>query len=67
MYDNRQQQFYLTKISFETKETLPTFEACSGYSVKIIRSLGPNKAHGHDEIFDKNMRFFNFKTTGNFL
>ena len=43
MYDNRQQQFYLTKISFETKERLPTFEACSGYFVKIIRLMDTMK------------------------
>ena len=37
-------------ISFETEEILSTFEICYGDIVKIIRSLDPNKAHGHDEI-----------------
>ena len=29
---------------------MSTFEIFSGVIVKIIRSLDPNKAHGHDEI-----------------
>ena len=37
-------------ISFETEESVSTFEICSGDIVKIIRSLDPNKAHGRDEI-----------------
>ena len=36
-------------INFETEESLSTFEICSGDIVKIIRSMDPNKAHGHDE------------------
>ena len=36
--------------SFVTEERLSTFEICPGDIVKIIRSLDPNKAHGHDEI-----------------
>ena len=36
--------------SFVTEGRLSTFEICSGDIVKIIRSLDPNKAHGHDEI-----------------
>ena len=36
--------------SFENEERLSTFEICLGDIVKIIRSLDPNKAHGHDEI-----------------
>ena len=40
----------LANISFETEESLSTFEIYSGDIVKIIRSLDPNKAHGHDEI-----------------
>ena len=36
--------------SFVTEERLSIFEICRGDIVKIIRSLGPNKAHGHDEI-----------------
>ena len=38
-------------ISFETEEGLSAFKICSGDIVKIIKSLDPNKAHGHDEIF----------------
>ena len=34
----------------ETVERLSTFEVCPGDIVKIVRSLGPNKAHGHDEM-----------------
>ena len=36
--------------SFENEERLSTFKICSDDSVKIIRSLDCNKAHGHDEI-----------------
>ena len=36
--------------SFVTEERLSTIEICPGDIVKIIRSLNPNKAHGHDEI-----------------
>ena len=36
--------------SFVTEERLPTFELCPGNVVNNIRSLDPNKAHGHDEI-----------------
>ena len=39
-----------SNISFETEESLSTFEIVSGDVVKIIRLLDPNKAHGHDEI-----------------
>ena len=37
-------------VSFETEERLSTFEICSDDIIKIMRSLDPNKAHGHDEI-----------------
>ena len=36
--------------SFVTEEGLSTFEICPGDTVKIIRPLDANKAHGHDEI-----------------
>ena len=36
--------------SFVTEERLSTFQICSGDIVEIIRSLDPNKSHGHDEI-----------------
>ena len=36
--------------SFVTEERLSTFEIYPGDIIKIIRSLDPNKAHGHDEI-----------------
>ena len=35
--------------SFVTEERLSTFEIYPGDIVKIIWSLDPNKAHGHDE------------------
>ena len=35
--------------SFVTEERLSTFEIYPGDIIKIIRSLDPNKAHGHDE------------------
>ena len=38
------------QICFETEKRLATFEICLDDIVKIIRSLNPNKAHGHDEI-----------------
>ena len=50
MYDNRQQQCYPSNTSFATEERLSTFGICPSDIVKIIRSLDPNKAHGHDEI-----------------
>ena len=57
-------------ISFETYERLSTFETCSGNIIKIIRSLDPNKAHGHDEISIRMIKicsFFSLKTTGDCL
>ena len=38
------------KISFETEKRLSTFEVCNDDIVKFIRSLDPNKAHGHQFI-----------------
>ena len=37
-------------ITFATEQKLSTFELCTNDIVKIIKSLDPNKAHGHDEI-----------------
>ena len=37
-------------ITFSTEQKLSTFEFCTDNIVKIIKSLDPNKAHGHDEI-----------------
>ena len=37
-------------ITFVTEQKLSTFEFCTNDIVKIIKSLDPNKAHGHDEI-----------------
>ena len=37
-------------ITFATEQKLSTLEFCTDDIVKIIKSLGPNKAHGHDEI-----------------
>ena len=37
-------------ITFATVQKLSTFEFCTDDIVKIIKSLYPNKAHGHDEI-----------------
>ena len=37
-------------ITFATEKKLSTFEFCTDDIVKIIKSLDPNKAHGHDEI-----------------
>ena len=37
-------------ITFATEQKLSTFEFCTDDIVKIIKSLDPNKAHGHDEI-----------------
>ena len=36
------------KITFENKERLSTFEICSDDIIKIVRSLDPNKARGHN-------------------
>ena len=36
--------------NFETSERLSSLEFCADDIVKIIRSLGQNKDHGHDEI-----------------
>ena len=47
MYDDRQQQCYPSKYKFCNRRKI---EICSGDIVKVIRSLDPNKAHGHDEI-----------------
>ena len=35
---------------FITEERWSTFGICLGEIVKIVRSLDPNKAHGHDKI-----------------
>ena len=35
---------------FLTEQKLSTFEFCTNGIVKIIKSLDPNKAHGHNEI-----------------
>ena len=37
-------------ITFATEQKLSTLEFCTDDIVKIIKSLDPNKAHGHDEI-----------------
>ena len=37
-------------ITFATEQKLSTFEFCTDGIVRIIKSLDPNKAHGHDEI-----------------
>ena len=37
-------------ISFETEKRLSIFEICNNEVVKLIKSLDPNKAHGHDGI-----------------
>ena len=37
-------------ITFATEQKLSTLELCTDDIVKIIKSLDPNKAHGHDEI-----------------
>ena len=37
-------------ITFATEQKLSTLEICADDIVKIIKSLDPNKAHGHDEI-----------------
>ena len=37
-------------ITFATEQKLSTVEFCTDDIVKIIKSLDPNKAHGHDEI-----------------
>ena len=36
--------------SFGTEDRFSTFEICPGDVVKVIESLDPNKAHGHDEL-----------------
>ena len=36
--------------TFATEQKLSTLEFCTDDIVKIIKSLDPNKAHGHDEI-----------------
>ena len=37
-------------ITFATEQKLSTLEFCTNDIAKIIKSLDPNKAHGHDEI-----------------
>ena len=37
-------------VTFATEQKLSTLEFCTDDIVKIIKSLDPNKAHGHDEI-----------------
>ena len=37
-------------ITFATEQKLSTLKFCTDDIVKIIKSLDPNKAHGHDEI-----------------
>ena len=37
-------------ITFATDQKLSTFEFCTDDFVKIINSLDPSRAHGHDEI-----------------
>ena len=39
-----------TNTSFVTEEILPTLEIFPADIVKIIKSLDPNKPHGHNEI-----------------
>ena len=56
--------------SFITEKKWSTFEICLGKIAIIVRSLDSNKAHGQDKIsirMKKNIRFFNFKTTGDSL
>ena len=50
MYDDRQPSAIPANTSFLTEEGLSTFGICPDDIVKIIRSLNPNKAHGHEEI-----------------
>ena len=49
MYGKRHKNSILANITFEIEERLCTYEVCSDDVVNIIRSLDPNKAHGHDE------------------
>ena len=44
--------------SFVTEERLSTFEICPGDIVKILRSLDPHKALGHDEITIRMIKIF---------
>ena len=37
-------------ITFATEQKLSTLEFSTDDIVKFIKSLNPNKAHGHDEI-----------------
>ena len=37
-------------LVFETTERISSFDISKGYISKIIRSLDPNKAHGHNGI-----------------
>ena len=37
-------------ITFATEQKVSTLEFCTDDILKIIKSLDPNKAHGHDEI-----------------
>ena len=37
-------------MTFATEQKLPTFEICTDNIVEIIKSLDPNKTHGHNEI-----------------
>ena len=38
------------ELTFETAERISSFDISKGKITKIIRSLGPNKAHEHDGI-----------------
>ena len=40
----------LLNITFATEQKLSTFEFCIDDIINIIKSLDPNKAHGHNEI-----------------
>ena len=50
-------------ITFATEQKLSTLEFSTYDIVKIIKSLDPNKAHGHDEIsMSKNLCQFSLET-----
>ena len=49
MYDNNDSSI-LPNIMFGTEEKLYSFEFCTDDIVKVIKSLGPNKTHGHYKI-----------------
>ena len=36
--------------AFPTEQKLSAFEFCTDHIIQMIKSLDPNKAHGHDEI-----------------